>query len=58
MAPWGEVLADAGGEQPGFITASIDMAKVQEARSAVPSLLHDRAYAAPVTVQLTRSAAE
>lgn len=50
VAPWGEVLADAGGEQPGFITAEIDMSKVAEARKAVPSLTHDRSYAPPVTV--------
>ncbi len=58
VAPWGEVLADAGGEQPGFITAEIDMAKVAEARNAVPSLTHDRQYAAPVTVGSVRRAAE
>src|SRR5262245_53097414 len=58
VAPWGEVLADAGGEQPGFVAAEIDMAKLDEARKAVPSLTHDRSYAAPVTVGLTQKAAE
>ncbi|SKA35114.1 Predicted amidohydrolase [Enhydrobacter aerosaccus] len=48
VAPWGEVLADAGGEKAGFIVADIDLAKVAEARSMVPSLTHDREYAAPV----------
>ena len=46
VAPWGEVLADAGTE-PGFVTAEIDMAKVEEARAMVPSLDHDRAFAPP-----------
>ena len=48
VAPWGEVLADAGGDNTGFIVADIDMAKVAEARQMVPSLQHDRKYKAPV----------
>ena len=44
--PWGEVLAD-GGEEVGFITARIDPAKIAEARRAVPSLQHDRAFTPP-----------
>jgi predicted amidohydrolase len=46
VAPWGEVLAD-GGEDVGIVSAEIDPAKVYEARGMVPSLQHDRAYAAP-----------
>ncbi len=46
VAPWGEVLADAG-EDVGFITASIDPAKVSEARSMVPALKHDRDFGPP-----------
>src|SRR5690625_2254583 len=41
VAPWGEVLADAG-EQPGVITARIDPARIAEARRMVPALSHDR----------------
>ncbi|SMF33669.1 Predicted amidohydrolase [Tistlia consotensis] len=48
VAPWGEVLAD-GGEEPGFVTAEIDTAKVAEARRMVPSLQHDRPFAPPAT---------
>ncbi len=48
VAPWGEVLADAGGETAGFIIADIDPGKVAEARKMVPSLQHDREFAAPV----------
>jgi deaminated glutathione amidase len=44
--PWGEVLAEAG-EEPGFVIAEIDPAKVAEARRKVPSLRHDRDFAAP-----------
>jgi deaminated glutathione amidase len=47
ISPWGEVLADAGESEPGFITAEIDMAKVDEARRAVPSLQHHRSFEAP-----------
>ncbi|MEQ9518896.1 MAG: carbon-nitrogen hydrolase family protein [Parvibaculum sp.] len=41
IAPWGEVLAEAGTE-PCVILADIDVAKVHEARARVPSLAHDR----------------
>jgi predicted amidohydrolase len=44
--PWGEVLAD-GGDDVGFVTAEIDVTKVKEARSRVPSLFNDRPYSAP-----------
>jgi predicted amidohydrolase len=53
--PWGEVLAD-GGEKVGWITADIDPAKVDEARSAIPALRHDRSFPAPEGV--TAKAAE
>lgn len=44
--PWGEVLAD-GGESPGVVFADLDLAKVRTVRSMLPSLGHDRAFAAP-----------
>lgn len=43
IAPWGEVLADAG-EEVGFITADLDIAHVEEARRMVPALGHDRDF--------------
>jgi deaminated glutathione amidase len=46
IAPWGEILAEAE-DGAGFITAEIDRAKIAEARRAVPSLTHDRPFAAP-----------
>lgn len=44
IAPWGEILAEAGTE-PGFVMAEIDLTKVAEARRKVPSLQHDRTFA-------------
>lgn len=46
VAPWGEVLAEAG-DEVGFITAEIDPARIAEARKAVPSLGHDRRFRPP-----------
>lgn len=43
VSPWGEVLAEAA-DEPGFIVAEIDPAKVAEARRAVPALRHDRPF--------------
>ena len=51
VAPWGEVLADAG-EEPGVITAEIDTAKIDEARGMVPSLRHDREFGKPGPVEV------
>jgi deaminated glutathione amidase len=46
VAPWGEVLAEAGTE-PGIIVADIDPALSAQARARVPSLQHDRVFARP-----------
>jgi len=44
--PWGRVLAD-GGEEPGIIVATLDMAEVAKARAMIPALSHDRTFAEP-----------
>ena len=46
ISPWGEVLAMAGAE-PTILYASLDLAKVQEARQMIPSLQHDRPFTGP-----------
>src|SRR4051795_9161894 len=42
--PWGVVLAEAVGNEPGIIMAEIDVAKVETARKAIPSLQHGRRF--------------
>ncbi len=42
--PWGRVLADAGGAEPGVILAEIDLAAVADARARIPSLQHGRPF--------------
>jgi predicted amidohydrolase len=44
--PWGEVIAEAG-DEPGVITAEIDLAKVAQVRGQVPSLSNDRNFTGP-----------
>ena len=46
VAPWGEILADAGTE-PGLTFVDLDLARVDEARRRVPSLSHDRDFDGP-----------
>ncbi|MGI1662140.1 carbon-nitrogen hydrolase family protein [Palleronia sp. KMU-117] len=46
VAPWGEVLADAGTE-PGVTLVELDPAEVEHARRRVPSLRHDRKFHGP-----------
>ena len=42
--PWGRVLADAGGAEPGVILAEIDLGLVADARARIPSLQHAKAF--------------
>ncbi len=46
IAPWGEVLADAG-EETGITYVDLDRSKVAKARGKVPSLRHDREFDGP-----------
>lgn len=46
VAPWGEVLLDAGTE-PGVFCADIDLAEVGLARARVPAWCTENAYEAP-----------
>ncbi len=46
IAPWGEVLADAGIE-PGVTLVDLDLDEVAKARGRVPSLTHDRGFEGP-----------
>ncbi len=45
--PWGKILAEGSEDEPGFIFAEIDPAKVEEARKRIPALEHDRAFTGP-----------
>lgn len=42
--PWGRVLADAGGPEPGIILAEIDLSLVDDARARIPALRHARPF--------------
>ncbi|MEP2531612.1 carbon-nitrogen hydrolase family protein [Shimia sp.] len=46
IAPWGEVLSDAG-EAPGITYVDIDLNMVEKARQKVPALAHDRKVDGP-----------
>lgn len=43
VSPWGEVLAE-GGVHPAVIFADLDLARIGDVRSRVPSLRHDRTF--------------
>ena len=40
--PWGEVLLDLGGEEPGLGFCEIDLARIEEVRAQLPSLANRR----------------
>ena len=44
VSPWGDIIAEADGQDPGTILATIDSQAVLEARRAIPSLQHDRPF--------------
>lgn len=42
--PWGSVIAEVAGEEPGVALAEIDLSKVAQARSKIPNLVNNRAF--------------
>ncbi|MEM1040623.1 MAG: carbon-nitrogen hydrolase family protein [Pseudomonadota bacterium] len=42
--PWGDVIAEMDGEEPGIALADIDLAEVAAARAKVPNLVNQRAF--------------
>jgi predicted amidohydrolase len=47
VSPRGEILAGVGHDEPAVVRASLDLEAVARARASIPSLTHDRAFAAP-----------
>ncbi len=47
VSPWGEILAEGGGEGPEVILAEIDPAAADDARQRIPSLKNERPFALP-----------
>lgn len=48
ISPDGEILAEIQGDSPGYKIAALDLAHVQKARAAIPSLNHDQPMTGPV----------
>jgi predicted amidohydrolase len=42
VSPWGEVIAELEGDEPGVLMATIDLSEVAAARARIPSLGTDR----------------
>lgn len=42
--PWGKVILDMGGTEPGFAVIDLDIEHVERARSQIPSLKNEREY--------------
>ena len=47
VSPWGEVLAEGGGEGPELVLAKIDPEKSADTRQRIPALLNERPFALP-----------
>jgi deaminated glutathione amidase len=48
VGPWGEVLALADHDEPGFVIADLDLGAVAKARQAIPALKNERSFTGPV----------
>jgi deaminated glutathione amidase len=44
VSPWGEVVAEVAGDEPGVVVCDIDPASVVRARRRIPALGHDRPF--------------
>jgi predicted amidohydrolase len=55
--PWGRILADSEGTEPGVILAEIDLAQVTQARSRIPALEHARPFKVEVAAGRRSAAA-
>ena len=44
ISPWGEILAEADGDEPGVIWADLDLDEVAKARARIPSLGNEQAF--------------
>ncbi len=44
VSPWGEVIAEADGAEPGLVLAELDLDAVTEARQRVPALANARGF--------------
>ena len=58
VAPWGEVLAEAGGEGDEVIVADIDLALSADARGRIPALKNERGFASPGAEPASNAGAE
>ncbi|HWA62428.1 MAG TPA: carbon-nitrogen hydrolase family protein [Caulobacteraceae bacterium] len=47
VGPWGEVLAIADHDEPAVVLADLDLDAVAKARTAIPALKNERAFAGP-----------
>jgi deaminated glutathione amidase len=49
IGPWGDIIAKADGDEPGVISAVIDVSAAAQARAAIPSLANERGFSGPAS---------
>ena len=47
IGPWGEIVGKLDHDEPGVLLADLDLAKVDQARSAIPALKNARTFTGP-----------
>jgi predicted amidohydrolase len=53
--PWGRVVAEAAGDEPGVVVADVDPAESAAARGRIPSLVNERPFELPSPVRLAQA---
>lgn len=44
ISPWGDVVADLGGDKPGLVTLELDISRAASVRGQIPSLANERPF--------------
>ena len=44
VAPWGEIIGERDNDEPGFVMAEIDPARVEEARRRIPAIANEQEF--------------
>ncbi|WP_299479051.1 carbon-nitrogen hydrolase family protein [uncultured Roseibium sp.] len=50
--PWGKIIAELEGDEPGYVLAEIDKQAVEKARSRIPAIANERQFECKVTEAL------
>lgn len=48
IGPWGDIIGEIGGDEPGVLIADLDISQVEEARKRIPNIANERKFSISV----------